>query len=228
MFSKVRRRLSSANKLPDLEVPVVKRIQLLSQIYDMTKSLLHDTREVIKMFDQEEGTLKNSTEAYASTLRVLGESVKVSNPEYTEFLSKQAEIYDELGHLQRRLQYELSVRVVTPLSGWLHADYARMNFELKRMYEKKTDYDSKTNEVARNPQDAGLILQQDLCRREYERQMEITKLELLRLSGIRNEHAKILSQFAFAWREYTNAAKKLFEELDSSAAPSKMSKSSLK
>uniref|UniRef100_A0AC34GBR3 Uncharacterized protein n=1 Tax=Panagrolaimus sp. ES5 TaxID=591445 RepID=A0AC34GBR3_9BILA len=110
MFSKVRQRLKSSGRLPDLEVPVVKRIQLLSQIYDMTKSLLHDTREVIKIFDQDEGTLKNSTEAYADTLRVLGASVKANNPEYTVFLEKQAEIYDELGHLQRRLQHELSVR----------------------------------------------------------------------------------------------------------------------
>uniref|UniRef100_A0A914XYD2 BAR domain-containing protein n=1 Tax=Panagrolaimus superbus TaxID=310955 RepID=A0A914XYD2_9BILA len=220
MFSKVRQRLKSSGRLPDLEVPVVKRIQLLSQIYDMTKSLLHDAREVIKMFDQEEGTLKNSTEAYADTLRVLGASVKANNPEYTIFLEKQAEIYDELGHLQRRLQYDLSVKVVTPLSGWIHADFARMNSEMKRMYEKKTDFDSISSEVARNPRDGGLIHQQDLCRREYERQMEITKLELLRLSGIRNEHAKILSQFALAWKDYTAAARKLFEQIDS--APSKM------
>lgn len=59
------------------------------------------------MFDQEDGILRNTTEAYAATLRILGASVKASHPEYTEFLEKQAALYDELGHLQRRLQHEL-------------------------------------------------------------------------------------------------------------------------
>lgn len=123
------------------------QIQQLSQIHDLAKSLLHDTRELIKMFDQEEGVLRNSAEAYAASLRVLGTSVKCSHPEYTIFLEKQAEVYDELGHLQRRLQHELALRVATPLSGWLHADFTRMNAEINRMYDKKNEFDAATLEA---------------------------------------------------------------------------------
>lgn len=103
----------------------------------------------MKGFDQEEGILRNSAEAYAATLRNLGVSVKASHPEYTTFLEKQAAVYDELGHLQRRLQHELGVRVTTPLSGWLHADYTRMNAEINRMYEKKNELEFINGEVAR-------------------------------------------------------------------------------
>uniref|UniRef100_A0A914Q7K2 Uncharacterized protein n=1 Tax=Panagrolaimus davidi TaxID=227884 RepID=A0A914Q7K2_9BILA len=80
----------------------------------------------------------------------------------------QAEIYDELGRLQHRLHVQ--GQAGRPLNGWLHADFARMNFELSKMYEKKIDYEAITHQVARTPRDVGLMLNQDLCRREYERQ----------------------------------------------------------
>lgn len=63
----------------------------------------------------------------------------------------------------------------------------------------------------RHANDTALVLRQDLSRREYERQMEITKLELLRLSTIRNDLAKIITQFSLALKEYTREVRKLFE-----------------
>ena len=70
-----------------------------------------------------------------------------------------------------------------------------------------------------------MIVTQDLTRREYERQFEITKYELLRLSSIRNDLAKIVAQFCAAMKEYSLGVKKLFEDYEgSTVAKSKMSK----
>uniref|UniRef100_A0AC34QAK1 Uncharacterized protein n=1 Tax=Panagrolaimus sp. JU765 TaxID=591449 RepID=A0AC34QAK1_9BILA len=126
MFLRVKKSvLKSTGKLPNpnLETPVVKRIQMLGQLHDLAESIiqmlgqLHDLAESIvkdvksinKLFDQDDGPLKNSLECFAVSLKLLGISVKQSHPEYMTFLEKQSDLYNELGHLQRKLQYDLNV-----------------------------------------------------------------------------------------------------------------------
>uniref|UniRef100_A0A7E4UU89 BAR domain-containing protein n=1 Tax=Panagrellus redivivus TaxID=6233 RepID=A0A7E4UU89_PANRE len=214
MFFKVKTKvLKSARKHePELEVPVVKRIQQLNQVNELAHEMLKVTKDLMNMFDETDGPLKNSYECYGFSLKILGSAVKANHPEYTTFLEKQNDLYGELGHCQRIFQYNLNVKVISPLTGWITSEYERINKEVRQLYDRKNEFDHASRDHTKEPQDVHKQLQFEIAQREYDRQLEITKMELLRLSGIKAIHAQIYATLGCCIKDYTLSVVTVFNK----------------
>lgn len=83
----------------------------------------------------------------------------------------------------------LIVWVVDPLNAWLLTDYVRINDQILKLHEHKRDMDKASERLGKSEvkKDDQLLAEQ--TSKEFERQMEIVKLELLKLTAIKNEHA---------------------------------------
>jgi hypothetical protein len=88
-----------------------------------------------------------------------------------------------------------------------------MNNEIMKLHDRKRDMD-KANECLGKPEikrDDRLLAEQTA--KEFERQLEIVKLELLKLTAIKNDHAGLFYNFLECYKNYHKTAAAVFEKI---------------
>jgi hypothetical protein len=88
-----------------------------------------------------------------------------------------------------------------------------MNEEILKLHERKRDMD-KANECLGKPEikrDDHMLAEQ--TSKEFERQMEIVKMELLKLSAIKNEHAGLFYNFLECYKNYHKSTVAILEQI---------------
>ncbi|KAI6175830.1 BAR domain-containing protein [Aphelenchoides bicaudatus] len=202
---------NKAKKVPEYEGPVQKRIVLLNKIKDLAVDLVDDCTELSKTFDQEEGPLKNMSECLAINLKLLADAIRAKDETYATFLLGLAKAYDELGRAQRKFQANIKEKIIDPFSAWILTDYERMDNQILNLHERKYDMDKAKQRLTKsNVKKEDQILAEQTSK-EFERQMEIVRSELLKLTAIKNDHALIFYYFLDCYKTYHEASVGIFE-----------------
>ncbi|KAI6204858.1 hypothetical protein M3Y94_00725600 [Aphelenchoides besseyi] len=201
MFRKLQKMV--ANKPPpEYDAPVQKRIQLLETVRALAAGIVSDCTAISKLFDQPDGPLHNVSENLAINLKMLANVLKEKDSEYSEFLLELNAIYDEVGRAQRKFQSDLKEQIIDPLNAWLLTDYKRMKMELTKLNDLRDDADRATEKATKVNAKREHLIKAEQTRKEFERQMEIVKEELLKLSTIKNDHAGLFYNFLEIQKTY--------------------------
>ncbi|KAH7724924.1 hypothetical protein AAVH_07516 [Aphelenchoides avenae] len=188
---------------PEYEGPVQKRIVLLGTIRELADQLVKDCEEILRAAHQEDnGRLRFTVECVSISSKMLSNAVRPANGDYATFLENPQTAYDIIGRAQRKLQHELQAKVIDPLKAWMAADYVRINGEIEKLHERKWDVDRAREQSTKYRDDPRYELIIEQTSREFDRQMEAVKVELIKLSEVRKYHAKIFANFVFTYAEY--------------------------
>ncbi|CAD5226993.1 unnamed protein product [Bursaphelenchus xylophilus] len=203
------KRLKQASKrdgnrnTPQYEGPIQKRINLLYSIRDMNQEIINGIREIIRSFDDEENKKRNIYESFATGASILSNHMKGKDDEYSQCLNTIQKVYDDIGRAQHTLQSSLEERVCIPLEAWIKSDFARIELEIQRLHSLKRLVDKP------NPQQPIEVTNN---MKAFERQMEVVKHELLKLSQIKQDHWEKVANFTDVMRIYYSEVIKAIEK----------------
>lgn len=86
-----------------------------------------------------------------------------------------------------------------------------MASEIKTLHDRKRDVDKADECLAKNNVSKEDQISAEQTGKEFERQMEVVKTELLKIPAINNEHADIFYNFLTLYKAYHNTVVHVFE-----------------